>query len=380
MVTQSVSLLSGNYTADDLDLIGLAYEAAADPTLFPAVLRRLTAIAGAEIAIWLGAKYKQSASTDLHYVGLSDAGMGDYARIRWASPLSAAMATLPPCVAAPDRSLMPRPVLERSRLYEEWIHPNHLAEGLMATLGPLDQDTVILTLIREQGRVARPFADDDNLRRYQRLLPHIGRAASLRLRLACAAPMPAGPTAAALNQLTIATLLIDEAGALVWANTAAERLLRLSDGLSYTARAGFAAATADATKRLQRLLHDAARGVGGTMRLEQPSGEPPLSLIATPYQSNAYRGSLVFVSQPNAGQDAVLVDRLRALYGLTHAEARVAIQIAHGAGLPVIARSSNLALSTIRSHTKRVFAKLDAHSQPQIVRIVSDLNLIAGSP
>jgi DNA-binding CsgD family transcriptional regulator len=384
MVTQSVSLSSAGYAADDVDLIGLAYEAAVDPTLFPTILRRLTEIAGAEIAIWLGAQYHQRTSIDLHYVGLSDAGMGDYARVRWTSPLSNAMSSLAPCVAAPDRSLVPRPVLERSRLYEEWIHPNHLADGLMAALAPLDQDTVILTLIRERGRVARPFADDDSLRRYQRLLPHIGRAASLRLKLARAAPMPAGLTAAALNRLTIATLLIDDAGALVWANTPAERLLRQSDGLTYTARRDFAAATSEATKALHRLFHEAARGVGGTMRLDRPSGEPPLSLIATPYQSasqmsGGYSGALVFVSQPDAVQDAVLLDRLRSLYGLTHAEALVAIRIAHGAGLPVIARSSNLAPSTIRSHAKRVFAKLDVHSQPQLVRIVSDLNLVAGS-
>lgn len=370
---------------DDLDLVALAYEAAVDATVFPTLLQGLSEIVGAELAIWRGVRHNDRKTIDLHYVGLSATGIGDYDRIRWGSPISRAMANLRPCVAAPDRALVPRPVLERSRLYQEWIHPNHLADGLMTALAPLDQDTIILSLIRERGTVSRPFADDDNLRRYQRLLPHLGRAASLRHKLANAAPMPSGPSAAALNKLTIAALLIDDAGRLVWANTTAEQLFRQADGLTYSASTGFAAATAESTKALQRLFQMSAGGVGGVLRLDRPSGEPALCVIAAPYQSSSSTvsksaWSVVFVSRNDAGADCVLVDRLRSLYGLTRAEAMIALQISRGVGLPVIAKTFNLAPSTVRTHAKHIFAKLEVHSQPQLVRMVSDLNLIAGPP
>jgi DNA-binding CsgD family transcriptional regulator len=387
--------LSASHRLDDLDIVTMSYEAAVDPTVFPSVLRGLAGIVGAEAAVWLGAKGAENTTTEFHYVGIDEKGMGDYARIRWASPLAPALIQIGPCVPVPDRTLVPRPVLERSRLYQEWIQPNGLADGMMCTLAPLERDTVTLTLIRERGVVARPFMENADTRRYGRLLPHLQRATSLRRRLATAAPLPAGPTITALDALTIAAFCIDEEGNLLWANAAAERLIEDADGLTYSRNPGFTTATVASTVALRRLFWMSALGIGGALRLDRPSGAEALSLITIPHQQEPNsldkvfmlprrRLSLVFVNDPednlasrSLDPGSVLVGRLQSLYQLTRAEALVAILITQGIGLPAIARKLGLSHSTIRTHTKRVFAKLDVHSQAQLVRIISGLGLIA---
>ena len=388
---------SAAHRLDDLEIVTLCYEAAVDPTVLPSVLRGLAGIVGAEAAAWLGAKGTENTTTEFQYIGIDEKGMGDYARIRWASPLAPAMVQIGPCVPVPDRTLVPRPVLERSRLYQEWIRPNWLAEGLMSTLAPFNQDTIILTLIRERTVVARPFVENDDTRRYQRLLPHLQRAASLRRRLATAAPLPTGPSATALDALTVAAFCIDEEGRLLWANAAAERLIREADGFTYSRNAGFTSATSGSTTALRRLFQMSALGIGGALRLERPSGTQALSVIAIPHQQQPDPPdkefmlprrplSLVFVNDPEGNlasnipdPGGVLIGRLQSLYKFTRAEAMIAILITRGIGLPAIAVKLDLSHSTIRTHAKRVFAKLDVHSQAQLVRIISGLGLIAGS-
>jgi DNA-binding CsgD family transcriptional regulator len=138
-----------------------------------------------------------------------------------------------------------------------------------------------------------------------------------------------------------------------------------------------------------------ALGIGGAFRLDRPSGAEALSLITIPHQQEPNsldkvlmlprrRLSLVFVNDPednlasrSLDPGGVLVGRLQSLYQLTRAEALVAILITQGIGLPALARKLGLSHSTIRTHTKRVFAKLDVHSQAQLVRIISGLGLIA---
>ncbi|MDZ7828191.1 MAG: helix-turn-helix transcriptional regulator [Halofilum sp. (in: g-proteobacteria)] len=67
-------------------------------------------------------------------------------------------------------------------------------------------------------------------------------------------------------------------------------------------------------------------------------------------------------------------DILRDLYGLTDAEARLAVAIGRGRELPELADCWQVSVETLRSHLKSVFAKIGVNRQIDLVR------LLAGTP
>jgi len=304
------------------------------------------------------------------------------------------LAKIGPLVAVSDRLAVPRYEEERSAFYQEWVYPNNLGAGLMSALAPLAQDTVVFTLLRSRGGVSAIFEDSEGIDRYRRLLPYLGRATALRKRLADTGDAANDASLAALNALRMAAFLVDDRDRLLWANSAAENLFRRDDGLRYTAREGFRAMSPDGSAAVYRLFAQSARGVGGDLRLDRPSGGTALLLTAIPCRSrpNPLGNSaatpkrpisLIFVSVPEAetlggltDREDSLIDRIRLLYNLTRTEALIAIHITRGAGLPLIARTLHLSPETVRTHTKRIFAKVDVHSQAQLVGLVTSLGII----
>jgi DNA-binding NarL/FixJ family response regulator len=70
------------------------------------------------------------------------------------------------------------------------------------------------------------------------------------------------------------------------------------------------------------------------------------------------------------------VERLRGLYGLTRVEAPVALLMACGLGLPEVAARFDIAPSTVSTHAKQIFQKLDVHSQARVTNLLTQLAMI----
>jgi DNA-binding CsgD family transcriptional regulator len=66
------------------------------------------------------------------------------------------------------------------------------------------------------------------------------------------------------------------------------------------------------------------------------------------------------------------LESLRRRYGLTKAEADVALRVLDGTGLAPIAEELSISLSTVRTHLRHVFAKTDTHRQAELVRLLLD--------
>jgi DNA-binding CsgD family transcriptional regulator len=61
---------------------------------------------------------------------------------------------------------------------------------------------------------------------------------------------------------------------------------------------------------------------------------------------------------------------LSGLYGLTKAEAEVALRVLDGTGVGPIADGLFLSLSTVRTHLQHVFHKTNTHRQAELVRLL----------
>ena len=61
---------------------------------------------------------------------------------------------------------------------------------------------------------------------------------------------------------------------------------------------------------------------------------------------------------------------MRRLYGLTQAEAEVAVRVLRGDGLKPIADELSVSLATVKTHLQHVFDKTDTHRQAELVRLL----------
>jgi DNA-binding NarL/FixJ family response regulator len=58
-------------------------------------------------------------------------------------------------------------------------------------------------------------------------------------------------------------------------------------------------------------------------------------------------------------------------------EAKVALRLAGGVGIPDAARTLDVAPSTIRAHAKSLYQKLDVHSQAELASLIDRIALFS---
>lgn len=108
---------------------------------------------------------------------------------------------------------------------------------------------------------------------------------------------------------------------------------------------------------------------------------PPRSTFrssASAASARAATGATVvlFVSDPVApvcGSDALLGERLRAVYRLTPAESAVAIALADGGGLAAVAATLGVSLATVRTQAQHVYRKTGVRGQAALASLVARL-------
>jgi DNA-binding CsgD family transcriptional regulator len=182
-------------------------------------------------------------------------------------------------------------------------------------------------------------------------------------------------------------LLLDGKGRITLANPAAEALLRTRGGLAVDRDGGLrlVAALPAETAALSRALAQAlavASGtgteLGGPLRLSRPSGGAPLLVLPVPLPPPAFAlwemleqaRVLVLIVDPSA-QSRTTAAAIQTTFGLTAAEARVAVLIGSGLGGPQTGAMLGISPSTVRTHLKRCFEKTGVHSQVGLARILA---------
>jgi DNA-binding CsgD family transcriptional regulator len=132
------------------------------------------------------------------------------------------------------------------------------------------------------------------------------------------------------------------------------------------------------TSSLRRRVAAVSDGAfrAATVALPRADGLHPAlaSLSALPSPSAAgpaAAGSVVLahIAEP-AAHPSIGPDELRALFGLTPAEARVACSVLEVGGLTQAARRLEVSLNTVRMHLQRVFEKTGTRRQSQLVRLL----------
>ena len=218
---------------------------------------------------------------------------------------------------------------------------------------------------------ARPFfaAEVD---RIGPLLRHLGRAMQVHNRLTAAADEK--PVLAdLLDHLRAGAVLLDRRGGVVLANRTARALAAAGDGVSLAS--GLAAATADSTKALQAAILQVGAGMGSAaLSLPRPSGREPYRVLVVPLAHDGGAGRvgsrraaiLVLLTDPEPRLD-VAPETLRAYFGFTAAEARVAAELLAGTKTPAIVRRLGVTSNTLRVHVRHILEKTGTSSRTELV-------------
>ncbi len=225
-------------------------------------------------------------------------------------------------------------------------------------------------------RTVAPPATEAERAVVAQLQVHLRRAVQMRARLATAQAMQAA-SSAALQAADTGVILVTAGGRIVYADPAAHRLaahrLAASVGLQLGGRRG-ALQTLDprATQHLQGLVHDAAAGgVGGDMLMRATDGSAVAlgvcSLTADspeadgPEEESAEAREVIpgqaLVTLRHLSQVPASPRRVAALFGLTRAEADVAIAVAAGQHVAAVAAGRGVSASTVQAQVRSALGK-----------------------
>lgn len=266
-----------------------------------------------------------------------------------------------------DTMLAPRDELAKSVFHNEWSRPQGYHTKLGGVL--LAEDgwrTVFMLTGRDEFEL-------DDLRLLEVFMPHLKRAVQMNARLA-QADLAGQATAQFLDHMPAAAFLVDARARVLFANGAAEELVRGDHGL----RVVQGALTADRSTdemRLRTLIATRALGESGdgVVELGQASGQPLRLQVMplrgeTPLLTAHQASAIIFDVSRHAPTDPMA--RLRARYGFTSAEAAFALEIARGDGKQAAAERRGVSFATARTHLSRIFEKTGVHRQAELVRLL----------
>ena len=234
-----------------------------------------------------------------------------------------------------------------------------------------------------QRRREHGHAQQEEIALFELLSPHVARSLTLARELGTLRVRDSFGRAM-FEALPKALFALDGNGCLVFANAAAEALIRRADGLSI-AGGHLRTAAPEEQRAVDRLIADASLGrvssASSWTRVSRSNGRTPHALFVTPLRvaEGEFAGSgvrvLVVVHDPSA-RSTVQPDVLAAIYDLTEKEARLACAISAGHSLESAAALLRMQVATARSHLKSIFAKLGVHRQQDLVRLLTSLSSI----
>jgi DNA-binding CsgD family transcriptional regulator/PAS domain-containing protein len=205
--------------------------------------------------------------------------------------------------------------------------------------------------------------------------PHIQRALLAEWRLGAATGGALGPLA---DDLPMGLVLLDAGGRVLQANAAASRIAARADALSLGA--SLEALRPVDQDALSAVIAGALRpsvppSAPSTIRLVRRWGGPDYVLTAIPLPPGGglfapWRPAVCVTVVDPAATAASAGALLREAFGLTQAEARLAILIAEGETVARAADALGIAQPTARTHLAAAFRKTGTRRQAELVRLI----------
>ncbi|TVR98980.1 MAG: helix-turn-helix transcriptional regulator [Rhodospirillales bacterium] len=361
-----------------LNLVADFYSASMDDRFWPAALAKLKETLGADVCALARHDFTRDRGQLEQSVGVDVSLMNTY---------SDPYAEGNPWLKREDLFREPGAVLvgaeivkgtdaAASEFFQRWMVPQGLEHQLFGVLERNSSEMQYLFAARSAQ--SHPFGDADKSL-LRRLLPYLQRGlrAGQVLRRSQNVRQLALDT---LDLMPMGIVLISLGGAVLATNRVARAVMAERQAFN-VGRSGLEIAREGRISRVRDLIADAIQSKGHNQgprpfgfSVSRPNGQRPLSIWIWPVRALERHSwddpaAVMFIGDPDYSGD-IDEGRLRQLYGLTAAEARVAALLASGYRLDEIAEMLDVAYETTRKHLKRVLSKAHTDRQAELVRMI----------
>jgi DNA-binding CsgD family transcriptional regulator len=362
---------------DILRIVGDIYRTVREPDLWEPILEEVASMLGFEM-VTLSFSPADRHQMEVLYFAADEHTMREYQEHYGAvSPYAEpALALSDGRSIGPGIAVLPRRELLATEYFHDWMRP----AGLHDTMSVIEKtDERGLTALTG-GTPTGQLVTDRQITVMRMLMPHVFSALDLR-RQFDRLEHRIEVSREGLVRADFGCIIVDDHGQVQWMNPLARDIVELGEALEIE-DGELRAAVPSCRGRLR----DAIRGAIGAdrdapgaptpiFRLARADGSAALEVLISPVEPRRtlefgeLRGAMVLLADPTH-VSATFADRLVELYGLTPAEAEVAQWLVSGSSPGEIAEIFDRSIHTIRTHLKRIFAKTNTSSQPELVGLL----------
>jgi DNA-binding CsgD family transcriptional regulator len=376
-----------NIEKDALKLIDHAYDATLAPDRWHVMIEKFIAILGANTGILRQVNYNSGAVGLFSTVGydpkLKQAYRDHFVHLDIFAP-TLKHSRIGEMIHGD--SAVPWSQQRTTEFYNDYMYPQGGRYVLGGTLARDSQHNLLFALQRTQ---TQGDFTQDHMQLIQLVTPHIARAVQIHRQLQAVTTQKHWALSA-LNRLKTGVILLNYQGRPEFVNRAADRLM--SDCGCVIADDGVLLTNVTDTLKLHRLITDAAACATGRHRFVSDNAmttnvtvntpEHSIRIQAVPLSRNlsdhvwnlGASDSCVALFITPANCSLLNSHNLLEQYGLTTAEAKLAILIAEGIDLESAAKRLCVSVQTVRSQLKSIFAKTHVSRQAELVALLlSDL-------
>lgn len=365
-------------------LLDLIYDAATERGLWRSVLTRIADLTGSQGGILFGVSIEASKVYFDYNGGLSEECNRAYQERHIQNPWSRAMVSQPVGRIVFSDEIVPLSSLRPTLYFDEVLRPQDVAHNAMIPLASKDDFRAAFNICRSarQG----PFGDDER-HFLKQLVPHLRRSIELGFRVEGYRALQRAEYHV-LDRLSAGIILLDRRARIVYANAAA-RLLSADGGALSLRNSTVATHSARHSQRLGELIHAALQGLPtGAVSVPRPRDGQLLTILLSSVRGRDV-GRFADINMPDVAVLLIIVDPanragiptgwIMDAYGLTPAEARVAIAASSGITVPDISNQLALSPNTIKTHLRKVFAKTGISRQTELVRLMTSIGLFSAN-
>jgi len=223
------------------------------------------------------------------------------------------------------------------------------------------------------------------------LVPHLIRATKIHRRF-WEFDLKEGLARGKIDSRADDVIVVDAKRRILFMSDSAVRLM--DEPRVFCLEAGaLSAVNPDAATVLQRLIHDCVDGhrgnggPGGSLTIGR-HGHSPLDILVAPFSNRQRDDSatwqmlarpavVILITDPER-EKQLRKSLLESRFGLTSAEAHLALEIHKGDGREAAAARLRITPGTARIHLQRVFDKMGVHRQAELVRVIANMFEVEG--
>jgi DNA-binding CsgD family transcriptional regulator len=363
------------------NLLDLIYDAATDEALWTRALIQIADRTGSLGGYMFGADNSARLVTFAFKGRLSEEADQAYRERHVYNPHAEVMNHSPVGKFVRSDEIMPLAALQRTAFYNEVHRVQDVAHTAMVSLAAKDAFQVGFTMCRSERQGAY---GDEELRFMSQLYPHLKRSLLLGFRLDEYKALQRSQFDV-LDRLSNGVLLLDHSARVIFANAAARAVTGI-DGPLRLRNSALSAVSQAQSHRLRDLIDAAIRGKpAATMALPHPRDGRLFTILVSSVRSRdidrfsnlgLHNAAALLVIYDPAWPMEIPVEWIMDAYGLTLAEAKVALCMASGATIPEAAHRLNVSRNTVKTHLRKVFAKTGVGRQTELVRLMASLGLL----